>query len=119
MAAGAKLEVDAVVDDRPPVLGWTVGFGHGASDWEETVVAALDKRRVDTEAAARASGASGRVEIKRGRPAGALLERSETVDLLVIGFRRWGPTSRLLLGSTGEALLHDAACPVLVVAPAG
>jgi nucleotide-binding universal stress UspA family protein len=115
LAAGAKLEVDAVVDDRPPLLGWTVGFRHSGSDWEETVQAAIEKRRLDTEAAARATGASGQVEIKRGRPSEALLELSEAVDLLVIGSRRWGPVSRVLLGSTGEALLRDAACPVVVV----
>lgn len=114
-AVGAELEVDAVVDDRPPRLGWTLGFSHGGSDWEETVEAAIEKRRVDTEAAAQSCGARGRVEIKRGRPGQALIDLSETVDLLVIGSRRWGPASRLLLGSTGEALLHDAACPVLVV----
>jgi nucleotide-binding universal stress UspA family protein len=33
----------------------------------------------------------------------------------VIGSREWGPTARLLLGSTGEALMHDSACAVLAV----
>lgn len=55
------------------------------------------------------------VGVVLGRPADALLALSERVDLLVIGSRRWGPTARLLLGSTGEALMHDAACPVLAV----
>jgi len=54
-------------------------------------------------------------EVARGRPASALLELSRGVDLLVIGSRRWGMVARLVLGSTGEALLHDAECPVLVV----
>ncbi|HTX30387.1 MAG TPA: universal stress protein [Solirubrobacteraceae bacterium] len=115
VAAGAELEVDAVVDDRPPLLGWTAGWRHGGTDWDETVEAAVEKRRLDTEAAARATGVSGRVEIKRGQPAQALLELSQKVDLLIVGSRRWGPVSRVLLGSTGEALLHDAACPVVVV----
>jgi nucleotide-binding universal stress UspA family protein len=115
VAAGAVLEVAAVVDDRPPRLGWAVGSSHLGSDWEETVQAAVEERRRVTEAAARASGAHGHVEIQRGRPAEALLELSEAVDLLVIGSRRWGPVSRVLLGGTGEALLHDAACPVVVV----
>ena len=43
------------------------------------------------------------------------MELGEQVDLLVIGSRRWGAATRVLVGSTGEALLHDAACPVLVV----
>jgi nucleotide-binding universal stress UspA family protein len=117
LGAGADLEVDAVVDDRMPLLGWS-RFSHGGAEhprWEDAVLAEVERRRVDTEAAAEANGASGKVEIKRGRPANALLDLSQEVDLLVIGSRRWGPMSRLLLGSTGEALMHDAACPVMVV----
>lgn len=116
-AAGAELQIDAVVNDRPPPLGWS-RFARGGADhprWEDAVLAELEKRRADAEEAAKATGASARVEVKRGRPAEVLLELSESVDLMVIGSRRWGPVSRLLLGSTGEALLHDAACPVLVV----
>jgi nucleotide-binding universal stress UspA family protein len=56
-----------------------------------------------------------RREVVRGRPADALLALAAEVDLLVIGSRRWGSVERLLLGSTGEALLHDAPCPVLAV----
>jgi nucleotide-binding universal stress UspA family protein len=33
----------------------------------------------------------------------------------VIGSRRWGAAARLLLGSIGEALMHSARCPVMVV----
>jgi nucleotide-binding universal stress UspA family protein len=69
---------------------------------------------------ARATGADAQTEVLRGRPADALLRLSEKVDLLVIGSRRWGPMARLLFGSTGEALAHDGACPLLVVPrPAG
>ena len=54
-------------------------------------------------------------EAVAGRPADALLALSGDVDLLVIGSRRWGPATRVLLGSTGEALMHDAACSVVAV----
>ena len=47
--------------------------------------------------------------------ADALLALSRKVDLLVIGSRRWGPMARVLLGGTGETLLHEAHCPMLVV----
>ena len=43
------------------------------------------------------------------------MELGEQVDLLVIGSRRWGAAARVLVGSTGEAVLHDAGCAVLVV----
>jgi nucleotide-binding universal stress UspA family protein len=117
IGAGAQLLVQAVVDDRMPPIGWS-GLPKGGAElarWEDAVVDETDRRRTEAEAAAVATGASGDIDVGRGRPADALLEISRDVDLLVIGSRRWGPVSRLLLGSTGEALLHDAACPVLVV----
>jgi nucleotide-binding universal stress UspA family protein len=116
-AAGARLEVDAVVDDRVPSIAWS-RFAHGGAEhprWEDAVLGEIERRRVEAEAAAREVGVPGHVQIKRGRPADALLELSGSVDLLLVGSRRWGPVSRVLLGSTGEALLHDCACPVLVV----
>jgi nucleotide-binding universal stress UspA family protein len=60
-----------------------------------------------------ASGTFG--DVRRGRPADALMELCERVDLLVIGSRRWGGAARVLLGRTGEALMHDASAAVLVV----
>lgn len=121
-AAGSDLEIEAVVDDRMPPLGWS-RFAHGGADhplWEDAVLAEAERRRADTEAAAQASGPRAHVEIERGRPADAMLALSQRVDLVIIGSRRWGPMARVLLGSTGEALLHDAACPVMVVPrPAG
>jgi nucleotide-binding universal stress UspA family protein len=40
---------------------------------------------------------------------------SDQVDLLVVGSRGHGVALRVLLGSTADALLHHAHCPVLVV----
>jgi nucleotide-binding universal stress UspA family protein len=51
-----------------------------------------------------------------GSPSKVLRQVSEETDLLVIGSRRWGLIARVLLGSTGEALLHGARCPVLIAA---
>jgi nucleotide-binding universal stress UspA family protein len=44
-----------------------------------------------------------------------LAELSHEVDLLVVGSRGWGPVRRLLLGSTSERLVREAACPVIAV----
>jgi len=59
------------------------------------------------------------VEIRRvvvpERPAQALLEESQGARLLVVGARGRGGISGLLLGSTSQALIHRAACPVVVV----
>lgn len=55
--------------------------------------------------------------VVRGRPAGALLDRAEGAQLLVVGSRGRGGFAGMLLGSTSHALLFHAACPVAVVRP--
>lgn len=113
--AGAELHVRGVVDDRVPVLLRSALGGFVAVEWSD-VIAEEEQRLLDQAlAAAETTGATVKVEVLRGRPADALLALSSEVDLLVIGSRRWGPTARVLLGSTGEALLQDAACPVMAV----
>jgi nucleotide-binding universal stress UspA family protein len=115
-AAGAELHVRAVVDDRIPALGWaTIAGGAVSAVWHDVVqdeAAALGAKVADD---ARAAAEKAETDVQVGRPADALLELSVNVDLLLIGSRRWGPFARVILGTTGETLLHDASCPVLVV----
>ncbi len=128
---GAELYIRGVVDDRIrafgrpqdagipgvlPGLGWSSVGSEGASaDWDEIVASAEQRLRDELEHAALVTGETVVCEVVRGRPADRLLELADEVDLIVIGSRRWGPVARLMLGSTGESLLHDAGCPVLVV----
>jgi nucleotide-binding universal stress UspA family protein len=113
--AGAELHVRAVVDDRVPGLLRSALGGLVATEWTDVIAQEQQRLHDQAIAAAAATGATVNVEVLGGRPADALLALSGDVDLLVIGSRRWGPAARVLLGSTGEALLHDAACPVLAV----
>ncbi|MET8846777.1 universal stress protein [Amycolatopsis sp. NPDC004625] len=53
--------------------------------------------------------------VVRGHPRRELIERSRTAQLVVLGDRGRGGFPGLLLGSTGQALLHNAACPVYLV----
>ncbi|WP_328456030.1 universal stress protein [Amycolatopsis sp. NBC_00438] len=59
------------------------------------------------------------VEVERvvvpAHPRRALVERSVTAQLIVLGDRGRGGFPGLLLGSTAQALLHHAACPVRLV----
>jgi nucleotide-binding universal stress UspA family protein len=47
-------------------------------------------------------------------PAKALVAESARAELLVVGSRGRGGFTGLLLGSTGQAVLHHAACPVAI-----
>jgi nucleotide-binding universal stress UspA family protein len=115
VSAGARLHVQGVIDDRPPPIGWSsLGRAFGEY-WAEMAGPMMEELRQDAEAATQAVGATADIDIQRGRPADRLLTLSRNVDLLLIGSRRWGPVARLLLGSTGEALLHGSACPVIAV----
>lgn len=116
VAAGAELHVRGVVDDRIPTVGWgQVWIGDIMSDWMKVVREEEQSLSRRAAVAASETGASVTTDAVSGRPADALLDLSGNVDLLVIGSRRWGHAKRVLLGSTGEALMDDAACPVVAV----
>ncbi|MET1072725.1 MAG: universal stress protein [Umezawaea sp.] len=55
--------------------------------------------------------------VVRDRPATALLRLAEHARLLVVGSRGRGGFTGMLLGSTSQALVHHAPCPVAVVRP--
>ncbi len=50
-----------------------------------------------------------------GHPAEALIDRSKTADLLVVGRRGLGGFKQMLVGSVSRDVVHHAACPVVVV----
>jgi nucleotide-binding universal stress UspA family protein len=50
-----------------------------------------------------------------GHPAEELARWGDTVDLLVVGSRGYGPVGRLVHGSTSRRLLQAAHCPLLVL----
>jgi nucleotide-binding universal stress UspA family protein len=114
-AAGATLRLRAVADDRVPLLLRSALQGLASVVWTDLVAEREQQLDEGCAVAVQASAASASFDVRRGRPADELLALSREVDLMVVGSRRWGPTARVLLGSTGEALLHDAACAVVAV----
>ena len=58
-----------------------------------------------------------RRSLDEGPAARILIEASEGADLLIVGSRGRGGFSSLALGSVGQACVHHAHCPVLIVRP--
>ena len=56
--------------------------------------------------------------VTRDRPVRCLLNHAVDAQLLVVGSRGRGGLSGMLLGSTSQALMYHAPCPLLVVRPA-
>jgi nucleotide-binding universal stress UspA family protein len=114
-AAGTRLRVCAVVDDRLPYAVSTSVGPEIQGMWDELIEPDVESLREDTKRAASATGAEVAVEVKPGSPPDELVALSREVDLLVIGSRRWGPAARPWLGRTGEHLMHHAHCSLMVV----
>lgn len=56
-----------------------------------------------------------RREIVRDRPVRHLIQTAEDAQLLVVGSRGRGGFAGMMVGSTSQALLHTAPCPLLIV----
>jgi nucleotide-binding universal stress UspA family protein len=106
---GARLRIIVVAvhgkDAPPPYRAWPAYVAAVREGADETA-----------RAAAEIAGADADTEVRSGLPGEQLAEASSALDLLVVGSRGWGPVMRLVLGSTSDAVVHHAQCPV-VVAP--
>ncbi|KGM13333.1 universal stress protein [Cellulomonas bogoriensis] len=105
------------------VAGVPVGSGTGILAWLPSsvdheavlrdVAEGLDV--VVDRALADHPGVQVRRHVLDGTGAALLTEFSTAVDLVVVGSRGRGGFAGLLLGSTSQAVLHHAVCPVMVV----
>jgi nucleotide-binding universal stress UspA family protein len=57
--------------------------------------------------------------LSKGRPFERLLDQAAGAQLIVVGSRGRGGIRGMLLGSTSQALIYHATCPLLVVRPVG
>jgi nucleotide-binding universal stress UspA family protein len=120
-AAGARVRLRAVLDDRLPYVGRAPKASPLDAEragvqqmWDEVIEPDVELLRADAEGAASATGAEVVVDVRAGSPPEKLIALSHEVDLLVIGSRR-RRGAQLLLGNTGEEVLHNAGCSVIVV----
>jgi len=113
-AVGAQLTAVAVVDDRLPATIAPAGMAIELVQWDELVGAHREQtERLLAEVSERAPDLA--TELRIGEPAEELATVAADADLLVVGSRRWGPFSRLVVGSTGEQLVREAPCSLLLV----
>lgn len=113
-AVGAQLTAVAVVDDRLPATVAPAGMAVELAQWDELVDAHREQvERLLAELTERLPGLA--AELRVGEPAEELMAAAADADLLVVGSRRWGPLSRLVVGSTGEELVREAPCSLLLV----
>lgn len=109
----SRIVVVAVADDALPTLIMPMGAPVELARWDSVV----EERRAYAERLAAQAGGDGRraAEVRVGGPAEELAAAAAGADLLVIGSRRWGRFSRVVVGSTAETLLRDAPCSLLMV----
>jgi nucleotide-binding universal stress UspA family protein len=109
------------------VAGVPLGQGAGVLSW---LPAAIDREQVLADvtealnvvvdrALVEHPGFTMRRHVLDGSGAELLTEFSTATDLIVLGSRGRGGFTGLLLGSTSQAVLHHASCPVMVVTNRG
>jgi nucleotide-binding universal stress UspA family protein len=114
-ATGAAVEAVTAVDDRLDVHGWGGSVIAELVDWDEIVELRRQRATADLEKVVAAADAAAAREVRVGDPAPALAEAARGADLLIIGSRSWGALDRIAVGSTAEALAHDAPCSLLIL----
>ena len=107
--SGASLQVLAV--HTRFMFGSVVAGGAYGTKTVNQVMA--ERLRAETDELAAAVSAEPRV--LDGEAGKTLVEHSESLHLLVLGSRGYGPLKSVLLGSVSSYVMHHAGCPVVVV----
>lgn len=113
--AGQALHLVAVTDPahRPMVRYGVI------ESWERFAGESMEHQRAELEAAARELSRPVEMELRAGSPARELCDEARPDDVLLVGGASHGTLGRLVLGTTGDAVIRHAACPVVIVPPAG
>jgi nucleotide-binding universal stress UspA family protein len=112
-AAGAPLRVIHVIDTTvygAPALTMGPGFPAMRERLDRMARETLEKAVAALPSELRAEPV-----LLAGDPAAELVAQSESLDVLVAGSRGYGPVRSVLLGGVSHRLVHEAACPVIVL----
>lgn len=113
-AASAEVRVIGVVESQPEVVPHPWTFASDATAGRPHVEERL-RRSLESAAGSLPPGVGRSAELFTGSPVAVLADEAQTLDLLVVGSRGYGPVRRVLLGSVSGGLMRAAPCPVLVV----
>ncbi|MGO9558424.1 MAG: universal stress protein [Acidimicrobiales bacterium] len=112
---GLRLDVVVAWHVVYPVSPYGIGFDElisAARDTAEIVLRDAVKEVLGDEPGVEVVGT-----VEQGSAASVLVRASQGADLLVVGSRGHGGFSSLALGSVGQACVHHAHCPVLIIRP--
>ncbi|CPZ36386.1 Universal stress protein [Mycobacteroides abscessus] len=113
----AELIAVHVWNDVPP------GYVFAYTAWARMDWAAEEQRQAEVLAERLAGWGEKHPNVKvrrvvaMGNPAEVLLRRAQHAQLVVVGSRGRGDVGGFFLGSVSHALIHKAACPVLIARP--
>lgn len=107
-------------------VAWRVALATGGSVEVVTTTSAIctvedlgDRAQQAARAVASRLGGDVPVAIHAqvGKATVELIERSATMDLIVLGSRGYGPPRTMLLGSVSSRVVPEARCPTMILAP--
>lgn len=117
-AAGAELRLVAVAEDELAPSRTPIGEVVQLAEWERAIAhRRAHAERVLAQALEQVAPSLPQVhgEVRTGDAAEELAAVARDADLLVVGSRRWGPLSRIAVGSTNDELMRGAPCSLLLV----
>jgi len=113
LALSASLRVMHVVEPMPRI------YDAGETSLDLGAVNASIRAEAQRTVSERVAHLSSRLPsvatLYGGKPAEVLIALSDSVDILVIGCRGYGPLKAVLLGGVSGQVIRSAACPVVVV----